>query len=118
MRLVKHLKEKGMKRVFIYMVLVDDYLAMLRMMELTEEGEYDEVKAMAEARRDTRIALMARLEQVKDGYQQPWNLHNHSIFMQFFEDLRVYIENTPADKLDLNFFDMRHFASERFMWLR
>jgi len=101
-----------------YMVLVDDYLAMLRMMELTEEGEYEAVKALAQERRDTRIALMRRHEQVKDSYQQPWNLRNHSIFMQFFEDLRVYIENTPADKLDLNFFDMRHLASERFMWLR
>ena len=101
-----------------YMVLVDDYLAMLRMMELTEEGEYEAIKALAEERRDTRIALMRRHEQVKDSYQQPWNLRNHSIFMQFFEDLRVYIENTPADKLELNFFDMRYLASERFFWLR
>ena len=85
-----------------------------------EMGELVNLKIdnMAEERRDTRIALMRRHEQVKDSYQQPWNLRNHSIFMQFFEDLRNYIDTTPADKLELNFFDMRHFASERFMWLR
>ena len=101
-----------------YMVLVDDYLAMLRMMELAEDGEYALVKAMAEARRDIRIALMIRHEQVKASYQQPWNLRNHSIFMQFFEDLRVYLENTPAEEQKLDFLDMRYLASERFFWLR
>jgi hypothetical protein len=101
-----------------YMVLVDDYLAMLRMMELAEDREYAQVKAMAEARRDTRIALMTRHEQVKASYQQPWNLRNHSIFMQFYEDLRAYIEKTPESEMKLDFFDMRYLASQRFFWLR
>jgi len=101
-----------------YMVLVDDYLAMLRMMELAEEGEYDEMKRMAEVRRDTRIALMSRLKDTKEYYMAAHQLRNHSIFMQFFEDLRAYIEKTPAVEMKLDFFDMRHFASERFMWLR
>ena len=101
-----------------YMVLVDDYLAMLRMMELAEQGEYAQVKELAEARRDARVALMRHHQQVKDAYQQPWNLRNHSIFMQFFIDLADYIEKTPAEEIKLDFFDMRYLASDRFMWLR
>ena len=101
-----------------YLVLVDDFLALLRMMELAEAGENQKVKEMAELRRDARIALMDRLMQTKEAYLQPWNLRNHSIFMQFFEDLRVYLENTPAAEQKLDFLDMRYLASERFYWLR
>ena len=101
-----------------YLVLVDDYLALLRMMELAEAGENQQVKEMAEARRDARIALMDRLMRTKESYLQPWNLRNHSIFMQFFEDLRVYLENTPAAEQKLDFLDMRYLASQRFFWLR
>ena len=86
--------------------------------ELGEEGDYAAVKAMAEARRDERIRLMARHQAVKDHYQQPWNLRNHSIFMVFYEDLIAYIEKTPREEIKLDFFDMRHLASERFFWLR
>ena len=101
-----------------YMVLVDDYLAMLRMMELTEEGDIDGVKAIAVKRHEERIRLMTRHEQVKDSYQQPWNLRNHSIFMQFYADLIAYIEKTPAEEIKLDWFDMRYLASDRFFWLR
>ena len=101
-----------------YMVLVDDYLAMLRMMELAEAGEYAQVKAMAEARRDARVALMAHMQTVKEDYLLPSQLRNHSIFMQFFADLADYIEKTPESEIKLDFFDMRYLASERFMWLR
>ena len=101
-----------------YMVLVDDYLAMLRMMELAREGDYEQIKAMAESRRDTRIALMSRLKDTKEYYMASHQLRNHSIFMQFFEDLRVYLDTTPTDEVELDFFDLRHIASERFFWLR
>ena len=101
-----------------YMVLVDDYLAMLRMMELSEDGEIETVRQMALERKEIRLALMARLEAVKDSYLQPSQLRNHSIFVQFFEDLAAYIEKTPADELKLDWFDMRYLASERFFWLR
>jgi hypothetical protein len=101
-----------------YLVLVDDYLCMLRMMELGEEGEYAAVKALAESRKNARIALMRRHQQTKDHYQQPWNLRNHSIFVQFFTDLADYIEKTPADEVKLDWFDMRYLASDRFFWLR
>ena len=87
-----------------------------------KEKAYDyfgqQVKEMAEARRDARIALMDRLVRTKESYLQPWNLRNHSIFMQFFEDLRVYLENTPAAEQKLDFLDMRYLASQRFFWLR
>ena len=101
-----------------YLVLVDDYLAMLRMMELAEKGDYALIAQMAARRRDTRIALMARLQAVKPLYLQPFQLRNHSIFMQFFEDLRSYLERTPEQEIHLDFFDMRYLASERFMNLR
>ena len=76
------------------------------------------VRALAVQRRDARVALMIRHEQVKDSYQQPWNLRNHSIFMVFYEDLIHYIENTPTEELKLDWFDMRYLASDRFFWLR
>lgn len=101
-----------------YLVLVDDYLAMLRMMELTEEKQFKTIMEMAETRRDTRLALMARLQSVKDDYLHPFQLRNHSIFMQFFEDLRAYLDCTPENDIKLDFFDMRHLASDRYMWLR
>ena len=101
-----------------YLVLVDDYLAMLRMMELADDKQYNTVMEMAQTRRDARLALMARLQSVKADYLHPFQLRNHSIFMQFFEDLRAYLANTPADEVTLDFFDMRHLASERFMNLR
>jgi hypothetical protein len=101
-----------------YQVLVDDYLAMLRMMELAEAGEYDTVCAMAEARYEARICLMKHLQQAKATYLHPSQLRNHSIFMQFFRDLADHIEKTPADQIKLDFFDMRELASDRFRWLR
>ncbi len=101
-----------------YKVLVDDYLAMLRMMELNEEQDYALIKKMALARRDTRVALMLRLQDTKEPYLQSFQLRNHSIFMQFFQDLYDYLDKTPADEVKLDFFDLRNFASERFYWLR
>ena len=101
-----------------YLVLVDDYLAMLRMMELTEEGDYAAVRDLALHRKTVRMALMARLEDTKEFYLQPSQLRNNSIFMQFYEDLAAYIGKTPADQVHLDWFDMRYLASERFFWLR
>ena len=101
-----------------YKVLVDDYLAMLRMMEMSENGEYDTVAQLALNRKNARIALMARLEETKEAYHHPWNLRNHSIFMQFFDDLYNYIKNTPHNEIILNFFDMRYLESEKFKNLR
>ena len=101
-----------------YMVLVDDYLAILRMMELAEAGEYEQVRALALSRKEARIDLMAHLEQTKEFYLQPSQLRNNSIFMQFYEDLAAYIEKTPAEEMKLDFFDMRYLASQRFFWLR
>ena len=101
-----------------YQVLVDDYLALLRMMELAEAGEYKTVRQMALAREQERVALMAHLQAVKDHYNVAHQLRNHSIFMQFFADLAAYIEKTPAEEMKLDFFDMRYLASERFFWLR
>ena len=101
-----------------YQVLVDDYLAMLRMMELAEAGEYETVRQMALARQQERVCLMSHLKAVKDHYNVAHQLRNHSIFMQFFADLAAYIEKTPAEEMKLDFFDMRYLASERFFWLR
>jgi hypothetical protein len=101
-----------------YMVLVDDYLAILRMMELAEAGDYTAVATLAQTRRSARLELMIRLQQVKELYLQPSQLRNHSIFMQFFADLADYIEKTPAEEIKLDFFDMRYLESDRYRWLR
>lgn len=101
-----------------YRVLVDDYLAMLRMMELADTKDYGTIMTMAAERRDIRLALMARLQSVKADYLHPFQLRNHSIFMQFFEDLRTYLATTPEAEIHLDFFDMRYLASDRFMNLR
>ena len=72
-----------------------------------EEGEYAAVKAMAEARREARLALMTHHKRIKDHYQQPWNLRNHSIFLQFFTDLADYIEKTPESEKDTDGYEYK-----------
>ena len=101
-----------------YQVLVDDFLALLRMMELAEDGDYTAIRDMALARRDARLAQMAELEEVKEPYLAAFQLRNSSIYMQFFADLAAYIEKTPAEEIRLDWYDMRYLESDRLRWLK
>ena len=101
-----------------YMVLVDDFLALLRMMELTENRDFDAIRRLALERRDARLWQMAELEQVKAAYLSPFQLRNSSIYMQFFTDLADYIEKTPAEEIHLDWYDMRYLESDRTRWLK
>ena len=101
-----------------YMVLVDDFLALLRMMELTEAGEYEAIRQLALARKEARLEQMRELEEVKAAYLAPFQLRNSSVYMQFFADLADYIEKTPVDEIKLDWYDMRYLESDRSRWLR
>ena len=100
-----------------YLCIARDWLAMLRMQALCGNGQYKSAGQLARQRRDARLQLMTRCEQVKEPYIcKGLTMRNHSIFMQMFEDIAVYIEteNNP----NLNLLDADSVMSSRFWWLR
>lgn len=103
--------------------LAEDYLALLSMCDLAADckpGRFrlDQIKALAGERRQARLNLMARLEQIKEPYLQASHLRNHSIFMQYFADLEGYLAHNTDSSVTLDFTDNTHFASPAFWALR
>ena len=101
-----------------YQVLVDDFIALFRMMELSEEKDFDTIRSLSLARKDARLEQMRELEEIKAPYLAEFQLRNSSIYMQFFADLAEYIEKTPAEEIRLDWYDMRYLDSDRARWLR
>ena len=102
-----------------YRCLAEDYMALLRMHDLSENAEnLSAIRAMAAERKNARLVLMNKLERNKEAYLIPSHQRNHTIFMQFFSDLEGYIANTPAEQIQLNFRDLSHIASPAFKKLR
>lgn len=96
--------------------IAEDYLALLKMMDLNSAGKYDEIRSLAEDRKSARIKLMKLLESVKEKYLLSSHMRNQTVFYQLFQDLIDYLDNTPFPSL--NFFDLRQISSETFMQLR
>lgn len=120
-----------MARRFLYEVknyqcLAEDYLALVRMMDIAKdiggctckESAIKKIKAMAGERKLARLALMIRLENTKEKFLLASHMRNHTIFMQFFADLEGYLANTRAEDIRLDFLDMRYLESEAFRRLR
>ena len=101
-----------------YQVLVDDFIALFRMMELSGEKDYATIRQMALERKAARLEQMKELEEVKEPYLAEFQLRNSSVYMQFFQDLADYIEKTPAEEIRLDWYDMRYLESDRSRWLR
>ena len=100
-----------------YECLVEDWLAILRMYDLTQAGQYRAIAPIARARQQARLALMAHCEKAKETYVvEALTQRNHSIFMQLFADIADYVDRTDEPKLDL--LDLSPILSEEFWSLR
>lgn len=98
-----------------YQVLIEDWLALLEIYDLTQKGDQKAIAPLARERQAARVALMTLCEQVKEEWvRKAATMRNHSVFMQTFGDIAAYIEATDAPQLDL--FDIRSIMSkENFM---
>jgi len=85
-----------------YQVLAEDWLAFLKIYDLTQNGDQKKIAPIARARQVARLSLMERCEQTKDlFFVRAAGMRNHSVFMQTFADIADYIESTDEPKLDL-----------------
>lgn len=82
--------------------LVEDWMAFLKIYDLTQGGDQKEIAPIARARQAARLALMELCEQTKEDWAcKGATMRNHSVFMQTFADIAAYIESTDAPQLDL-----------------
>jgi hypothetical protein len=85
-----------------YIVLVEDWITILEIYDLTQSGDQKQIAPLARARQAARLALMEQCEQVKEQWVlQAATMRNHSVFMQMFADIAAYIEATENPQLDL-----------------
>lgn len=98
-----------------YQVLVEDWIALLEIYDLTQSGDQKAIAPIARGRQNARLSLMTLCEQVKEQWVcKAATMRNHSVFMQNFADIAAYIENTDDPQLDL--MDIRAIMSkENFM---
>lgn len=100
-----------------YQVMAEDWLAIFEMYDLARNGQGEVVAPIAIARRQARLDLMARCEQVKERcIAEAGALRLHSIFMQFFTDVAQYVEDGNGVKLDME--NLSGVLSKRSWWLR
>ena len=100
-----------------YLCMVEDWLTLLTIYDLTQGGDQKKIAPLARARQNAHLALMAHYEQVKETFaNEALLLRNQSIFMQMFSDFADYIENTEEPQLDL--MNVKDIMSDRFFWLR
>ena len=101
--------------------MAEDFLALLDMNDLYQDdrtAHLEEIRTLAEEAAEAREKLMRGLKDVKEPYLWPSHLRNHSVFYQFFRDLAAYLENTPAEEVQLDFTDLSSFCGEKFWKLR
>ncbi len=85
-----------------YTTLMEDWLAFLKIYDLIQKGDQKKIAPIAKARKEARLALMLRCEQVKEPWvQRGAMMRNQSVFMQIFADIEAYINSTDEPKLDL-----------------
>ena len=107
-----------------YYCLAEDFLALIKMMDIAGELKIpsndsdddncndnctdtyrktiiEKIKNMALERKIGRLVLMTRLEETKEEFLLASHMRNHSIFMQFFADLEGYLANTRPEELNL-----------------
>ena len=108
-----------------YLCLTKDYLALLRILDISNGmgskisvDKIDEIRETAAERKLARLLLMVQLENTKEKFLLSSHMRNQSIFMQFFADLEAYLNNTEPQDIRINLFDTRYFESEAFRKLR
>ena len=94
--------------------IVDDYIALLEIDGIVKSGAADaarRVERIAAARKASRLALIAEMEDFKEEYLHASHLRNQSIYMQVFADIEAYARRTPAEEFTLDVCDLRGIAS-------
>jgi hypothetical protein len=77
-----------------------------------------EMKRETDLRIKERLDFMRRYESAKEPYLMAMHMRNMSIYLQFFLDLKAYLENTPIEDFRLDFENLSPIASEQFKKLR
>ncbi len=105
-----------------FSVLCDDWLALLRIYDITQ-GKLcscapKRIEALARERFDARIKLMTECEEIKEAYLHSSHMRNQSVFLQLFTDIIAYAKRTPAEEFALNLLDLSNVSSEQYKNLR
>ncbi len=99
-----------------------DYEALLYMHKLNCAGldqvSAAEIRNLAAQRKNARLKLMERAEEIKESYLFSSHLRNQSIFMQIFADIEAYLTNTPFEQVSLDFTDLTDIGSAEYKNLR
>ena len=102
--------------------LCEDYEALLYMHKLNTAGldpsTVAEIRDLAAQRKNTRLKLMERAEEIKESYLFSSHLRNQSIFMQIFADIEAYMTVTPLDEIKLDLTDLTEIGSAEYKNLR
>lgn len=100
-----------------YLCIAEDWLAILRIYDLSKEEGWEEIAQIADERQQARVQLMMCCEQVKEKYiVTGLAMRNHSISMQMFSDIASYVRETESPQL--NMLATNAIMSERFWYLR
>ena len=100
-----------------YQTLMEDWLAIFEMYDVLNAGDNATAADIARGRMQARLALMRRCEETKEAFVvRAMTMRQHSIFLQLYEDIALWCEKNPTEKLDL--LSMRHVLSQRSWWLR
>jgi len=100
-----------------YLCLAEDWLAMLRMYDLTVAGNPKPIAELARKRVADRLQMMRHCEDVKEKYLcESLLMRNHSIFLQMFIDIAEYVEKTAEPELNME--NTVAIMSDRFWHLR
>ena len=94
--------------------ILDDFIALLEIDNAVKrEGgaARKRVAAMAAARRESRLALMAEMEDFKEEYLHASHLRNQSVYMQIFADIEAYAKGCTDTDFALDVCDLRGIAS-------
>lgn len=100
-----------------YVNLSTDFLTLLRMHDLSLDGDYAAIAKLARQRQAARTEQIKLCKQAKEEFIcKALSLRNLSIYMQIFCDIADYIESTPNPSLD--FKDLMPIMSEKSLHLR
>ena len=95
--------------------IVDDYIALIEIDGIVKSADpraARKVAAIAAARKKSRLALMAEMEDFKEEYLHASHLRNQSVYMQIFADIEAYVTKNPEGVYTLDVCDLRGIASE------
>jgi hypothetical protein len=85
-----------------YLCLTQDWLAILQMYDMTQEGCFQDIAPLARERYYARLETMRLMEQVKEKWaREGAAMRDLSVLLQVFKDIADYIESTDDPKLDL-----------------